>query len=115
MHMRHLARYLIAAVASLALAPSAGLANLVSTTNDEVIDGLPYMDGDVLSYDVLTGSATVEVAELDLFADDENINALAIAPTGHLIFSISDDSADGSPDLLDLGRHGLHGRRGLRS
>jgi hypothetical protein len=92
MHMRHLARYLIAAVASLALAPSAGLANLVSTTNDEVIDGLPYMDGDVLSYDVLTGSATVEVAELDLFADDENINALAIAPTGHLIFSISDDT-----------------------
>jgi hypothetical protein len=77
----------------------------LSTDSAATLGGLAFRDGDIVAYDTTTDLATLVFSE-DLFAADENVDALHILGNGHFILSTLTNStiggvlfADG--DLID--------------
>lgn len=102
--MRNLAVALASAAVLLASASTAD-AVLVSTVDDEILDGIPFHDHDVVSLDAAPGSAELWLDGSTLFPDeaivDQNIDALAFLPSGNLLLSTSSSGMIGELAVKD--------------
>jgi hypothetical protein len=102
--MRNLALALASAAGVLAVA-SAGQAMLVSTVDDESIDGVLFHDHDVVSLDSAPGSALLWLDGSALFPDDaienQNLDALAFLPNGNVLLSTASSTVIGGLAIKD--------------
>lgn len=74
---------------------------ILSTDSAATIGGLTFDDGDLVEYDPGTNTATLFFNE-DLFDDDENIDAVSVLGSGHIILSTTTSAKLGGT-LLDAG------------
>ena len=81
-----------------------------STVNDAVLDNLAgdaleIRDGDVVQYDLENNSASILLAEKDLFFGNEDINGISFSSQGEVVFSTTNNAQvlgrDRSLELLD--------------
>lgn len=75
-------------------APAAASSLLLSTMDDQVVDGQLFRDGDLFRIDANPGSATLALSET-IFVEDEDIDAVAVQPDGSIILSVADPAQIG--------------------
>jgi hypothetical protein len=71
---------------------------LLSTLSSARLGGLSFKDGDIVEYDPSTDSASLYFSE-DLFAGNEEINALSILDNGNLVLSTRRKASLGGLDF----------------
>ncbi|MEN8183526.1 MAG: hypothetical protein ABFS46_13440 [Myxococcota bacterium] len=95
----------LALLTGLCLLSSPAMAVLISTGEDEVIDGIPFRDDDVLSLDPSPGSAELWLDGAALFPDDailnQNLDALTFLPNGNIVFSTASSTVIGGLAVRD--------------
>ncbi|MCA9311206.1 MAG: hypothetical protein KDA21_08370 [Phycisphaerales bacterium] len=81
-------------ISAISILPNGAYA--LSTFQDQAINGVGFTDGDIVSYDPGTDTASVIVAEASLFDDgDGDVDALHALPDGSFLFSAADDEMIG--------------------
>ncbi|MEN8184172.1 MAG: hypothetical protein ABFS46_16725, partial [Myxococcota bacterium] len=73
---------------------------LLSFHRDELINGLPVRDGDVIDYDMEDDSFSILLSE-DVFAVDSDVNGVALLANGNLAVTTDDDTMIGGVPLED--------------
>jgi hypothetical protein len=65
---------------------------LLSFQKEEVLDGQPVHDGDVIEYDIESNTFTFFLSENEIFDVDSDVNGLALLPNGNLAITTTDDT-----------------------
>jgi hypothetical protein len=78
---------------------------IVSTDDDEVIDGIPFRNDDLVALDETPGSAELWLDGATVFADDPlgdpNLDALAFLPGGNILLSTASSGVIGGLAVKD--------------
>ena len=78
-------------ISAVTIAPDGDL--ILSNREDNTLGGLAFTDGDVIRYDLDTGTATLVIAEAAIFDDgDGDVSSLHLLPDGTFLLSFADST-----------------------